>query len=390
MTTIEQKFFDLVKKNILIIAFAAVTVLGIVLRACGFGFESGDFQSFLNPWYETIKAGGIQGLSRQVGNYNIPYQIITYILTLFPWSALTAYKVLSVIFDLVLAGSTALLVKEIKPENKLMQFVAYALVFCSLPVIFNSAFWAQCDSIYVSFIILAIYFTLRGRTLPTFIMLGLSLAFKLQVIFILPVFLFWYVIERRCSILHFLIIPAVDIVLCLPAVLLGRSFMDIFTIYADQTDYGKLIQMNFPNIYAFMCDGADTTKYELLKGFSIVLAITVLGIGLAMMIYKKTDLSDRRIFLLTAIWTVFTCLMFLSSMHERYSYLLDILLIIYALVYRKNIWVAALSTFVTLRGYCFYLFTYAAVDLKLTAAVYVAVYAYVTWDFVKNIAIKSE
>ena len=45
----------------------------------------------------------------------------------------------------------------------------------------------------------------------------------------------------------FLYNPALDVIMCLPAIIMGRPFIDIITIYAEQTDYGKLIQMNCPN-----------------------------------------------------------------------------------------------------------------------------------------------
>lgn len=221
-------------------------------------------------------------------------------------------------------------------------------------------------------------------------MLGIAFAFKLQFIFILPVFLYYYVSTRKVSILHFLIIPVVDFIMCLPAVILGRNMLDIFTIYADQTDYGKLIQMNCPNIYAFMCSGSDINNYYLLKTLSIVLTITVLGIGLALVIYKKVDLKSTENFLIASIWTVFTCIMFLSSMHERYSYLLDILLIIYTVVTTKRVWLTVACNLVSLSGYCYYLFTFEAIDLKTTAVIYIALYAYVTYMFVKDVIMNGK
>ena len=110
MTGSERKFFDFIQKNIIFIFLGAVTVCGTLLRAFGMDFQSDDFNSFLNPWWSQIQYGGINGLAKQVGNYNIPYQIITYILTLLPFSALHSYKLLSIIFDFVLAVSAAMLV----------------------------------------------------------------------------------------------------------------------------------------------------------------------------------------------------------------------------------------------------------------------------------------
>jgi hypothetical protein len=98
-------------------------------------------------------------------------------------------------------------------------------------------------------------------------------------------------------------------------------------------------------------------------------------------------MSNRSNFLLVSIWTVFTCLVFLSSMHERYGYLLDILTIIYAVVTVKRVWLPVLCQLVSLRGYCFYLFSYDVLDIKIVAVIYIAVYAYVTYMFVKDVVL---
>jgi Gpi18-like mannosyltransferase len=260
----------------------------------------------------------------------------------------------------------------------------------SIPVVFNSSFWAQCDSIYVSFILLAVYFIHKDRNILSFVMLGISLAFKLQMIFILPIFLFYYVATRKVSIFHFLIIPAVDVLMCLPAILLGRNPMDIINIYVEQTDYGKLIQMNCPNSYALICSGTNIENYHLFKTFSIILTFVVLAVALVMIIYKNVNLKNKENFLLTAIWTVFTCIMFLSSMHERYTYLLDILIIIYALTGCKRYWLPVVCNLISLRGYCYYLFAYEVFDLKTAAIIFLAVYVYVTYIFVKDVIINGE
>lgn len=391
MTKIEIKFFDWIRKHILLLFLGAATVLGIIIHICGIDFQSDDYQSFLYPWWLQIENAGVSGLAVQVGNYNIPYQIITYLFTLLPLGPLYSYKVLSIVFDLVLAGSAALLVYSFDKKKSYFKAVfTYALVFCSMTVVLNSAFWAQCDSIYVSFILLSIFFLKKDKNIASFVMLGIAFAFKLQAVFILPVYLFYYVCTRKTSILHFLIIPAVDIIMCLPAIILGRNPLDIFTIYADQTDYGKLIHMNCPNIYAFMCDGNDMNNYFLLKTMSIILTFTILGAALCMLIYKRTDLFDTTNFLLASIWTVFTCIMFLSSMHERYGYLLDILTIIYAVVTVKRVWLPIVCNLVSLRGYCFYLFTYDVLDIKMTAAIYVGVYAYVSYIFIKDVVLNGK
>lgn len=386
MTKIESKAIDFIKKYNLLFLLGAITILAVFIRICGMDFQSDDFNSFLNPWWGIIKYNDFTGLAAQVGNYNIPYQIIIYLMTLLPLNALYAYKVVSIIFDFVLAISTAMLVYSFAKSNaRLKAVIAYSAVLLSATVIFNSSFWAQCDSIYTSFIILAILFLHKDKPIASFVFIGIAFAFKLQTVFILPVLLYYWISTKKISILHFFIIPAVDVIMCLPAIIMGRPFIDIITIYAEQTDYGKLIQMNCPNFYALMCDGNDITYYYLFKQFSVFLTIAVLGIMMCIIICKKVDLKNIEVFLLTTAWTVFTCIMFLSSMHERYGYLLDIILIVYAAVSAKHLWIPIVSTLISLRGYCYYLFSYELVSLKVTAIICTALYVYITFLLVKTI-----
>lgn len=392
MTKVEKNIIELIRKNLILIFLLAITLCAILLRASnGIHFESGDYKSFLLPWWNRIEQGGVQGLANQVGNYNIPYQIIILLFTYTDLGPLYSYKLLSIFFDFILAFSAGLLVYSwSKGNRKIKGAITYAAVLLSLTVIFNSAYWAQCDSIYVSFILLSLYFLKKEKNIPAFIFLGLSLAFKLQVIFIIPFYLCYYFTTRKVSILHFLIIPAIDVIMCLPAIFMGRPIVDIVKIYAEQTDYGKLIQFNCPNIYALICDGNDGAYYELFKTFSILLTIAILGTALALLIYKNVDLHNTENLLLTSIWTSFTCLMFLSSMHERYSYLLDILLIVYCVITYKKFWVAVVCHLVSLRGYCFYLFKYDFLDIKITAIIYMVAYAYLTYAFVKEVLINGK
>lgn len=391
MTKIESKIIDVIRNNVVVIFLCAVTFCGIVMRIFGLKFQSGDFQSFLNPWWQQISAGGLQGIAHQVGNYNIPYQIITYLLTFLPYGALYSYKLLSIIFDFFLALAAALCVLSFcKSNKKIKASLTYAIVFCLITVVLNSAFWAQCDSIYVTFILFSIYFLQKDKSIPSFIFLGIAFAFKLQTVFILPVYLYYYFTTRKFSILNFFFIPLVDFVMCLPAVLLGRPLSDILTIYLEQTDYGKLLQFNCPNLYAIICDGANTYYYTYLKNFSIFLTFAILGAGLVMVIYRRVNMKNTENFLLSAIWTVFTCIMFLSSMHERYGYLLDILAIIYAITMCKKIWLPIACTLVSLRGYSFYLFGYEVLDLRTTAVIYFTVYVIFTYQFFRDVIKNGE
>ena len=387
MTKIERKVIGVLRDNAAVIILVLATLAGASLRLSGMNFESSDFITYLSQWWNFIAARDFSGLSEQVGNYNIPYQMLTFLLTRITDNALYAYKLVSIVFDFVLAVGVGMLAAEYRREKllRIVPVLAYSVTLCSLTVVLNSAFWGQCDSMYVSMIVFAILLTMKERHIPAFVLLGVALSFKLQMVFILPLYIYYYMSARKVSILHFLIIPLTDILLCLPAFFCGRPFWDVINIYAGQTSLGDQIQMNCPNIYALMCDKDTVEYYFLLKPFAVVLTAGVLAAGLFIVLHKRVDLSNREKFMMTGIWTAFTCLMFLPAMHERYSYLLDILLIAYFFMTRRHPFVALISLLISLRGCCYYLFrNYEAFTNGQAAVINIALYAYVTYIFVRE------
>lgn len=78
MTKFEKKILDLADQHLLLLLAALCTLLGIVVRISLREVASGDYNTFLLPWYDSISANG---LSQQVGDYNFLYQFVIWILT---------------------------------------------------------------------------------------------------------------------------------------------------------------------------------------------------------------------------------------------------------------------------------------------------------------------
>ena len=100
MISAEKKLLYFIEKHIHLLFAGAVLLIGCCMRIAGFHFLSHDAKCYLLKWYDQIAANGI---SEQVGNYNIPYQLIIYLLTKLPLKPLHAYKVVSCAFDLAMA-----------------------------------------------------------------------------------------------------------------------------------------------------------------------------------------------------------------------------------------------------------------------------------------------
>ena len=59
---------------------------------------------------------------------------------------------------------------------------------------------------------------------------------------------------------------------------------------------------------------------------------SVNSIVMLAVILKKIDLTLPEVYIGVAAWSAWTCIMFLPAMHERYFYIVDILLLLLALV----------------------------------------------------------
>ena len=327
----ERKIWAFVREHLLLFLMIFVTLLSLLMRYSMRDYVSDDMICALSPWYDEIRAGGgLAALGRQVGNYNIPYQTLIALLTYLPIAPLYGYKIISVIFDYLLAAAAGILVWKLT-KDRLRAVLAYAAVTVLPPVIMNSAMWAQCDAIFTFFCLVCVICLLDGRYSPAFIAYGAALAFKLQAVFLLPFLFFFYAREKKFSFLHFLWIPAVMMLLSLGGILQGRGILSFFTIYFEQTQEQLKISSNYPSFWNLMVLDNSLDHYPVLHKYCILFTLAVLAAELTVLSRKVSRFTSRS-WLKTAFFTVYTCVLFLPNMHERYSYLYLILGLIIAVL----------------------------------------------------------
>ena len=335
-------------KSLKILFILIVVVLAIFARYKMLDYESPDYKVFLKDWFNKIKElGGISALKYNIGDYNVPYLTIMAILTYIPINSLYTIKAVSIFFDFIGAIFAALLVKEFTKENKkesIMPYITFATVLFLPTVLINSSIWAQCDMIYVSFILISLYCLKKEKIILSFIFLGISFAFKLQFIFILPIYILLYLKSKNISILHFLIIPFVNFIMCMPAIIMGRSIKDCINIYFNQTGTYTDITLKYPNLYNIFGEFFESQTTVL-----IIFTLIIIGIIAFYLIYKKVDIKSNilKLSLLFSIIMVF----FLPRMHERYGFLAEILSIIYVATYKKDYEIPVILQLATLCGY---------------------------------------
>ncbi|MBR3772211.1 MAG: hypothetical protein IKL07_08080 [Clostridium sp.] len=377
----EKKIIGGIEKNVNVLFFAIISVIALLLRWAGRNFLSADMYGFLMPWYETLKnAGGVKGLGEQVGDYNVLFQTLIAFMTYLPVKNIYLFKALSIIFDYLLAFSCAWMVSDLTGRKKFgsMFQVVYMVILFLPTVLLNSAWWGQCDVIYSFFVILMLYYLYKEKYLGAFIFFGVAFAFKFQTVFLLPFVICYYFYKKAFSICYLGISVAVFWFSGIIAYFNGRELLDPFKIYASQTGTYQNMFLNVSSFWMLVGD-----NYEWMKSLAMQMTLVLCGLGLYAVIRKHKKMRTIEQFLNTATWFIWVCVMFLPAMHERYTYLLDILLILLACINMKYLKYAATSVLLSLVTYGAYLFGYGGID-KWHVLIYVGFWLHFTYTIMKQ------
>lgn len=381
LTRVEEKVIKFIEdyKNVLFLI--VVSVIGLYIRYAGRDVVSGDMSTCLQPWYDTIKQGGrLKALKNQIGDYNILYQTLIAFMTYFKGSSIYWYKGLSVVFDFVLAFSSAWMMCDLLGKKRfggLFNIVYTIMLFLPTNVL-NGAYWGQCDSIYTVFVLLTLYYLYKEKYTAAFVFLGIAFGFKFQAIFILPFIICYYFYKKRFSVLMFFVSLAVFWATGIFGFIYGRGFLEPIKIYSNQTKTYQSMYLNVSSIWVLV--GQD---YNTLKTLAMMLTFVLCGIGLYVILAKRKKIDTLEQFMNTAVWFVWVCIMFLPAMHERYTFLLDILLILLCFIDTKYIKYAALSALLSLLTYGAYLYGNGGLD-KWHVLLYLGAWIHYTYVIVKQ------
>lgn len=337
-------------KSCLFIA-AGLVAGAMLLRGLCMGHETADYQTFLTKWVDYFRAnGGWAALKNSVGNYNVPY---LYFLALFSYSGikdLYLIKLLSVFFDVLLAWAVMRIV-YIFSKSRTAVLSAFLLTLLLPTVVLNGAYWGQCDSIYASLALWSVYFALRERPILSMAFIAASFAFKLQAVFIMPVFLV-FIFAGKIKWRHLLFFPLFYVLYMLPALLAGRPFMDTILLYFNQAGtVGSALNYNSSSAFALLPSGADAALWSKL---GIAAAFVFLGLIYALMYFRRRWISDSSL-LLCSLLICIGVPFFLPHMHDRYFFIADVLSLALAVVWPYLSFVPVFVSFASLLGYHAYL-----------------------------------
>lgn len=328
----------------------AVYVL-LLLRVLCFDKQTGDYITFLKPWTQYFRdSGGFAGLGRSIGNYNIPYLAFLALFSYIPVSELYLIKLLSVGFDLLLAVSIAKLVM-LCTKSSARYMLSFAAAMLLPTVLLNGAYWGQCDSIYGGLAVLSVYFILSNRPWHSMAALALAFSFKLQAIFIFPVFLV-FLFTKKLKLYHLPLFPAVYFLAVSPAMLAGRPVLDTLLLYVNQgSTVGSALNYNSPSVYSLFYNVADPGRAS---AIGIICAFAFCALMFVLLFVLRRRLGAPAL-LLSAFILALAVPLFLPHMHERYFFLADVLALAVAFVFPKVAIFPALCAFASLLGYHAYL-----------------------------------
>lgn len=328
--------------------------LAMLLRAFCLDHVTYDYRDFLSKWAAFFREnGGFAAIKMKIGDYNAPYLYFMAAISYLPFPDLYAIKLFSVLFDVLLAWGGLRVVSALRGKTGLPAFAAFWALLLLPTVVLNGAYWAQCDAIYGALVLHALAAVLRGRNKTSVALLAVAFSFKLQTIFLIPLWgVLW--LAGRVKLRELLVFPAAYAATVAPALLLGKPLADILSVYFDQAgQYTYALVFNAPTAYALLPWGLEVNA-PLLSKLGILLAF-VFCLGMLFLGWRRRgSLTDFQVLAVAAVLAIGVPFL-LPYMHDRYFFLADAITLTLACAARKTRPVAALEQAASLSAYSTYL-----------------------------------
>ena len=328
--------------------------LALFLRSLLLDHITLDYQDFLSRWVAHFRNnGGFSALKDPVGNYNVPYLYMLALLSYLPIPDLYGIKLFSILFDLLLAWGGFRLAKTLT-SSETAPLWAFSVLLLLPTVILNGACWGQCDSVWAALCVWALSFALEERPVPSLAFLALAFSFKLQAIFILPLWCaLWF--TRRIRFRQLFVFPIVFFLSTLPALLAGKPMWDILRVYLDQAGDSvswKTVNYNSPSVFALLPYHVETAPW--IPKLAIAFAFLFM-LGILALLFLRKETVNNRVLALAGTALSLGIPFLLPYMHERYFFLGGALLVIMSCIRPALAPAAAGAEFASLGGYHAYL-----------------------------------
>ena len=350
--------------------FAPMALLSLAAFAARMAFldnVTSDYESFLSQWVAVFREGGFSMLAQEIGDYNLPYQYILALIARSDVHDMYLIKLVSVAFDFALALMMAAVTQRF--IDRRLSLLVFAGVLFSPTVLLNGAYWAQCDALYVFFVIASLYLMLRDRPVGSVICMAVAFSFKLQTIFFFPMALFG-LLHRKYRPRHALVFPLTYLCTLIPALALGRSLSSALMVYVNQSvgQYFERLTYNAGSLYQFFPtlfigdDSAyrhffmiapeimqETEAYlneanmKDLQSAAMVFCVVAVLAPTAYIVAHRKRLKLNQVWgvaLLSATFIPFV----MPKMHDRYFFMAEMFALLYAARWPRRWWMPVCVT----------------------------------------------
>ena len=330
-------------------------VSALFFRVLGLPFLTHDMQDDLLPWFDYIVTHGhFAALSDNFYGYTPAYICFMMTMTYLDGiiERITLIKSMSILFDFIAAFLIFKLAMISRPNIR--RSALLALLFLNLPtVILNGSFWGQFDIIYSTFMLAFVYCIILSRPYAAMLMYSLAFAVKLQAILLAPI-LVYLLFSGLIPLAAFLLIPLVYVVVILPAVLAGRPWIDMLTVYGNQIDIPNKLSARAPNIYVAI------QHFLPVAYFPAAVIVGVMMAGVVSLMVLRTHFRVRRpppaVFIVVAatLWVAMEPAL-LPKMHERYFLTADIFAFAMAVFVPRAWWTVVLLQIGSILSYSYFM-----------------------------------
>lgn len=360
-----------IKKRPLLLISIFLFFLSLFIRYRIRGLTNID-TTIIEGWYEHIYKNGFAGLSDDsFSNYPPAYLYFLWFTTLLSkWiGPLVSIKIIPTAFDFV-SSYAIFLIARTKYKTDLP--CLFAAVFFLLPtVVLNSTGWGQTDSMYTSFLLISTYFLLKKNSFAALLAFGAAFSFKAQAVFFLP-FLGIMFLRGLIRWYYFLLIPAVYLLLALPAALVGRSWESIITLYAGQVGQFEELAKTAPNLYFFI----PNIYYQPVMKIGLIIFFVAMS-AWAWKNWRRHSTINEKQLILTALASLVIAPFLLPKMHDRYFYPAD-LFSFAAVIFIPEVWFLPLLFQVSSGlSYTIFLFGMPPILVKIAALINTVLIIYI-------------
>ena len=381
--TLYEKNEDRILRFLFLLAMCS---FGLLLRYKLFPKVSDDATEFLIPWYDYLKEhGGFKAVGDKIGDYTPMYYYFMAALTYTKLSVIEGLKLISIFFDFIMSVYVMKIVQLRERDDSHMPVIAFGISFCLPTVVLNSAAWAQCDVIYITFLVMCLYYILCGRDSLAMIMFGISFSFKLQAIFLLPL-IGILIMKRKIRWRNVLWIHAIYVMSIIPAVIAGGDIKRLLTVYLFQTRQYPKLTLSLANAWALFDDMENS---ELGSAGIFFAGITVIIMMYYYITSKKLTVTKNTVIGM-ATMSSFLVPFVLPHMHERYMYLTEIMFVIFSFYYKKRAWLIATSQYCSVQCLLRFLYNHDSMDMRLLALIQIVNIAFVFYTLREEIASPSD